>query len=270
MNCVMTCAWNNFSPLTPQRLSMSVFRVRTFLIYVWLLMALVGYAQKAVPEHGGRAGWVHDEAGILSPQTVAQLEAMLQIDRDSTSNQIAVLIVKNLDGGDIDEYANRVFNTWKLGAEKKDNGVLFLIAFEERQMRIEVGAGLEGVLTDMQSSRINRNEVAPYFRQGQYDQGIMQGVVGIMQTIKGEYKNDEPVTKRRMKRSGRSPWITVAIIVIFIILASRRRSGPGGGYWTAGGGYLGGGSWGGGGSSGSWGDFGGGGFSGGGGSSDSW
>lgn len=225
-------------------------------------------AQKAVPEHGGNNGWVHDEAGILSAQTIAQLEGLLKFDRDSTSNQIAVLIVKNLDGGDIDEYANRVFNTWKLGAEKKDNGILFLIAMEERQMRIEVGAGLEGVLTDAQSSRINRNEVAPAFRQGQYEQGVVQGVMAIRQSIKGEYKNDEPIVRK--KRGGRSPIITILIIALFIFLASRRRSGPGGGYWTSGGGYLGGGSWGGGGSSGSWGDFGGGGFSGGGGSSDSW
>ena len=220
-----------------------------------------------VPEHGGK--WVHDYASILSPQTTAQLESLLKAERDSTSNQIAVLVMKNLDGGDIDEFANRVFNSWKLGDEKKDNGVLFLIAMEEKQIRIEVGAGLEGVLTDVQSSRINRNEVAPYFRRGEYDQGIVAGLISIIQTIKGEYKNDSPLAKKS-KRS-RSPFVTLIVIIIFLVLASRRRSGPGGGYWTTGG--FGGGHWGGGGSSGSWGggsDFGGGGFSGGGGSSDSW
>jgi len=238
-----------------------------FVSFLFQLLALAAVGQKAVPEHGGR--WVHDNAGILSPQTIGQLEALLKAERDSTSNQIAVLLIKSLDGGDIDEYANRVFNEWKLGDEKKDNGILFLLAMEERQMRIEVGAGLEGVLTDVQSSRINRNEVAPYFRKEEYEQGIVAGVFSIIQTIKGEYKNDNPVT--RNSRKGRSPLITIIVIIIFLVIAARRRSGPGGGYWTPGGGYIGGGRWGGGGSSGSWGgDFGGGGFSGGGGSSDSW
>jgi uncharacterized protein len=247
---------------------MNFSSIKNILGALLLLTASMLSAQKSVPEHGGH--WVHDYAGVLSPQTVGQLEALLKAERDSTSNQIAVLIVKSLEGGDIDEYANRVFNdkNWKLGDKKKDNGVLFLIAMEERQMRIEVGAGLEGVLTDVRSSQINRNEVAPHFRQGQYEEGVVAGVFGIIQSIKGEYKNDAPVT-RKSKR-GRSPMITIIILIIIIAFAMRRRSGPGGGYWTPGGGYIGGGSWGGGGSSGSWGDFGGGGFSGGGGSSDSW
>jgi len=244
------------------------FSVLNFYRYFFLLILLVSksvLAQK-VPEHGGR--WVHDYAHTLTPQTIRQLEGLLKAERDSTSNQIAVLLMENLEGGDIDEFANRVFNEWKLGDEKKDNGVLFLIALEERQMRIEVGAGLEGVLTDVQSSRINRNEVAPYFRRGEYEQGVVAGVVSIIKTIQGEYKNDSPVAKKS-KRS-RSPFITLIIIIIILALMNRRRGGPGGGYWTTGG-YFGGGHWGGGSSSGSWGgDFGGGGFSGGGGSSDSW
>ncbi len=234
------------------------------------LCAKSSLAQKTIPEHGGR--WVHDEAGILSPQTIAQLEALLKSERDSTSNQIAVLLMKNLDGGDMDEYANRVFNAWKLGDAKKDNGILFIVVIEEKRMRIEVGAGLEGVLTDAQSSRINRNEVAPYFRRREYEQGIVAGVFAIIQTIKGEYKNDSPVARKSKK--GRSPFITLLVIIIVLAIAGRRRGGPGSGYWTPGlgGGFIGGGgNWGGGGSSGSWGgDFGGGGFSGGGGSGDSW
>lgn len=263
----MICELNNHKQYL---ISNPILILRLLRIFSTLFIVLCAYAMaiaQAVPEHGGR--WVHDDAEILSPQTEAQLEALLKSERDSTSNQIAVLLVKNLEGGDIDEYANRVFNAWKLGDEKKDNGVLFLVAMDERQMRIEVGAGLEGVLTDMQSSRINRNEVAPYFRRGEFEQGIAAGVVSIIQTIEGEYKNDSPIAKKS-KRS-RSPFVTLLVIIIFLVIAARRRSGPGGGYWTTGG--LGGGHWGGSSSSGSWGggsDFGGGGFSGGGGSSDSW
>lgn len=238
-----------------------------------LLVSFSAWAQTSIPEHGG--AWVHDQANLLSGQTKAELEGILKYERDSTSNQIAVLIVPSVEGGDLDGYANEVFQKWKLGQSGKDNGVLFLVSVNDRQMRIEVGYGLEGILTDAMSSRINRNEVAPRFRQGDYDGGIKAGVIAIMQTIKGEYTNDDPAPQRRGRKKG-SPLVTLIIFVIFIIIASRRKGGGGGGSgWSAAGGFLmgsmmgrgfggSGGSWGGGG------DFGGGGGSGGGGSSDSW
>jgi len=234
------------------------------------LLLISAFAQRSVPPHGGT--WVHDEAGILSPQTKAQLEAILKAHRDSTSTQIAVYLIPSLEGDDIDSYTLRVAEAWKLGQANKDNGVLFLLAMQEKQMRIEVGYGLEGVLTDAMSSRINRHEVAPYFRQGNYEAGVMAGVMAIIQTVEGTYVNDQPVAK---KRKGRSPIGTIIFIVILIVAMSRRNRGGGGGlggYWSAammgsmlGGGYgRSSGSWGGGG------DFGGGGGFGGGGSSDSW
>lgn len=243
----------------------SVFRFSC--ISFFLLLSFMSFAQRAVPEHGGV--WVHDEAHVLSAATVAQLESVLKAERDSTSNQIAVLIVPSLEGDDIDSYGIRVADAWKVGQKDKDNGAILLIAIQDRKMRIEVGQGLEGVLTDAMSSRINRNEIAPRFRQGDYDGGVKAGVAAIIQTIKGEYVNTDPPTHR--KRSGRSPWLTVIFIIILLIVMSRRRGGGGlGGYWAAGtllgGGFRGGNddSWG----SGS--DYGGGGSFGGGGSSDSW
>jgi len=243
-----------------------------FTTIYFLLLLFSAAAQHKVPAHGGV--WVHDEAGILSPQTKAQLEAILKAHRDSTSTQIAVLLIPSLEGDDIDSYALRVSEEWKLGQEKKDNGVLFLVAMQEKQMRIEVGYGLEGVLTDALSSRINRNEVAPYFRQGNYEAGIQAGTMAIIKAVQGTYVNDEPVTK---KRKGRSPIGSIIFFIILIIAMSRKNRGGGGGsggYWTAAmmGSMLGGGG-GYGRSSGSWGggsDFGGGGGFGGGGSSDSW
>ena len=241
----------------------------TTLFFTFLLFS--AFAQRSVPAHGGI--WVHDEAGVLSPPVKTQLEALLKAHRDSTSTQIAVLLINSLEGEDIESYALRVSEAWKLGQEKKDNGVLFLVAMQEKQMRIEVGYGLEGVLTDAMSSRINRNEVAPYFRQGNYEAGIQAGVMAIIHAVEGTYVNDEPLVR---KRKGRSPIATIIFIVILIIAMSRKNrgggGGRGGGFWTAammgsmmGGGYgRGSGSW----SSGS--DFGGGGGFGGGGSSDSW
>ncbi len=224
------------------------------------------FAQRAVPEHGGV--WVHDEANVLSPGTVAQLEQILKAERDSTSNQIAILIVPSLEGEDINGFGIRVAEKWKAGDAKKDNGVIFIVAIQDRKMRIEVGQGLEGVLTDALSSRINRNEVAPNFRQGNYDAGITAGTIAIIQAIKGQYVNTDPPHR---KRGGKSPWGTLIFIILLIIIMSRRGGGGMGGYWAAGaaGALLGGGGR----SGGSWGsgaDFGGGGGFGGGGSSDSW
>ncbi|MBI3219290.1 MAG: TPM domain-containing protein [Bacteroidetes bacterium] len=241
--------------------------LKTYFTVLLLILSEFAFAQIAVPPHEGR--WVHDEAHVLSPSAVAQLEQILKAERDSTSNQIAILIVPTLEGEDIDGFGIRVAEAWKAGSKENDNGVIFIIAIQERKMRIEVGQGLEGVLTDALSSRINRNEVAPQFRQGNYDAGVTAGTVAIIQAIKGTYKGDGPPARR--KRGGRSPLTTIIIIIIIIIIMSRRKGGGGaGGYWAAGS-LLGGGF--GGGSSSSWGggsDYGGGGSFGGGGSSDSW
>jgi uncharacterized protein len=168
----------------------------------------------------------------------------------------------------MDGFGIRVADKWKAGDVKKDNGVIFIVAIQDRKMRIEVGQGLQGVLTDALSSRINRNQVAPQFRQGNYDAGIVDGTMAIMQAIKGEYKNTDPPKR---KRGGKSPWGTLIFIILLIIIMSRRGGGGLGGYWAAGmmgsmlgGGGRSGGSW----DSGS--DYGGGGGFDGGGSSDSW
>lgn len=252
------------------------FHYKYFIVYMlWLcLLALPAsvYAQRGeIPAHNGH--WIRDEAGVLSPQTVQHLEQLLQHDRDSTSNQIQVYIIKSLEGDDIDDYAVRVFEKWKLGQKGKDNGVLYLIALDDRKFRIEVGLGLEGVLTDVQSSRINRDRVAPFFRQGDFDGGVVAGVNAIRETIRGEYVNENPRQPQGKRKRGNSLY-TILFVLALIIFLSRRRGGGGGGgggYWSRGGWIVPGGGFGS--SSGSWGggaDFGGGGFSGGGGSSDSW
>lgn len=240
-------------------------------LFVYFFLPFVGFAQPAIPEHGGR--WVHDEANVLSASAIAELELILKAERDSTSNQIAVLIVPSLQGYPIETYTLSVAEKWQLGQKGKDNGALLFVAVNDRQMRIEAGYGLEGTLTDALSSRINRNEIAPRFRENDFDGGIRAGVMAIIHAIKGEYKNDEPPRNKSKKRS--SPFFTIIMIIIAIIIISRRKGGGGGGgYWSSGGGWIG--PMGGfGSSSGSWdsgggADFGGGGGFGGGGSSDSW
>ncbi|WP_276368142.1 TPM domain-containing protein [Chryseolinea sp. H1M3-3] len=143
-------------------------------------------AQRAIPELWGLH--VHDEAHILSQQTVDKLEKQLIAYEDSTTNQIAILIIPSLEGEVIEEFSLRVAEKWKLGDENKDNGVLLLIAIDDHKMRIEVGEGLEGVLTDALSSRIIRNEIAPKFRQNKYDEGVLAAITGITRAIGGEYQ----------------------------------------------------------------------------------
>jgi uncharacterized protein len=276
MNLMTICVLSNFLTLPStmrKNLSLASTVKYFFTLLFIFIFSLQSYSQRQIPEQGGV--WVRDEANVLSPGVAGQLEAALKAHRDSTSNQIAVYIIPSLDGDDIDSYANRVFNAWKLGKADKDNGALFLISITDKLMRIEVGQGLEGVLTDAQSSRINRNQVAPRFRVGDYDGGVVQGVGAIIQTIAGTYVNEEPPQQQR-RSSKRSPLTTIIVLIIIFLIARRRGGGGGGGGGYMARGLMGGmmmggfgrssGSWGGGGG----GDFGGGGFSGGGGSSDSW
>lgn len=265
-NWVMTCALTNAE--------MRSFNRFAFIFLVTLVPLGAMSQKRAIEPQGGR--WVHDEAGVLSPNTVAQLEQFIRNEEDSTSNQIGVYIINSLEGEDIDMYAYRVATEWKIGTAEKDNGVLMLIALKDRLMTIQVGKGLEGVLTDVTAARIRRNEINPHFQQGDYDTGVKAGVVAIVRVIHGEYTNDDPPLRSKRKKG--SPWITLLIIVLFVIFGSRRSGGGGGrggglarGAWMlpmmmGGMGRSGGGSWGGGGG-GSWG---GGGSFGGGGSSGSW
>jgi uncharacterized protein len=175
------------STLLPQKFIFQNSRFLSFCFFI--LLVTNSFAQKAVPELWGIR--VHDDAHALKQETVDQLERELKTYEDSTSNQIAILIVQSLDGDVLEEYSLRVAEKWKLGTKNKDNGVLLLIAVDDHKMRIEVGQGLEGVLTDAQSNRIIRNEMAPEFRRGDYDAGVKAGINGIVKAIAGEYKAEE-------------------------------------------------------------------------------
>jgi uncharacterized protein len=153
-------------------------------------------AQKPVPELWSQR--VHDEAKVLSASVVDQLEMQLKEYEDSTTNQIAILIISSLDGDVLEDYSLRVAEKWQLGSKKNDNGVLLLIAVDDHKMRIEVGQGLEGVLTDAHSNRIIRNEMAPNFRRGDYDAGVKAAVNSMIKAIGGEYSAADPVEENTL------------------------------------------------------------------------
>ncbi len=158
--------------------------MKKLLLITLLLASFVSKAQLQVPYLSGR---VVDEADVLSDNTIQELESVLKRHEDSTSNQIVVLIISSLEGEILEEYSLKVAETWQVGQKGRDNGVLLLVAIDDRKMRIEVGYGLEGDLTDALSNQIIRNELAPNFRQGDYNQGITDGVNAIMQAIEGSY-----------------------------------------------------------------------------------
>jgi len=149
-----------------------------------LLFAVGTLARGAdVPYLSGR---VVDDAELLAPQTVERVGAMLREHETRTGNQIAVLTAPSLEGESIEAYALKVFSTWKLGQKGKDNGVLLVVVPRERRMRIEVGYGLEGTLTDAAASRIIRNVMAPYFKAEDFNGGIEQGVAAIVAQLEGK------------------------------------------------------------------------------------
>lgn len=125
-------------------------------------------------------GRVTDDANILSAATKDHISALLKAHEDRTTNQVAVLTVTTLDGEAIEEFVTRVFGKWRLGLKKKDNGVLIIVAVKNRRMRIEVGYGLEGVLTDLKAGRIIDTIMAPRFKAGDFDGGVTAGVLAVI------------------------------------------------------------------------------------------
>ncbi len=154
---------------------------RFFLLPVMLLAGSI-LAGEDIPYLTGR---ITDNAQILSAETRYSLTESLKQHENRTSNQIAVLTVPTLNGGSIEEYAVKVFEAWKLGQKGKDNGILIVVVPNDRRMRIEVGYGLEGTLTDVMAGRIIRNIMTPRFKNGDYNGGITDGAQAVMTVLEG-------------------------------------------------------------------------------------
>ncbi len=136
-------------------------------------------------------GPVTDLANVLSAKERTELAERLLAQENATTNQIVILTVNSLDGEPIEAFAQRVFRAWTLGQEKRDNGVLVLLAVKDRKMRIEVGRGLEGALPDARCAQIIRNEMTPRLRQGKYSEALTAAVTAIDQSVRGEYAAED-------------------------------------------------------------------------------
>lgn len=172
----------------------------SFLVFLSVIFLVLSAAVAAdVPYLTGR---VTDNAGILSAGALKTLTENLKAHEDKTGNQVAVLTIPTLDGEGIEEYAVRVFEAWKLGQKGKDNGVLMVVVPEDRRMRIEVGYGLEGTLTDLMAGRVIEHVMAPRFRNGDYDGGITEGAAAIVKVLEGGEVPQTTGGTGTVKRSG--------------------------------------------------------------------
>ncbi|MFP3939079.1 MAG: TPM domain-containing protein [Thermoanaerobaculia bacterium] len=170
-------------PPRPSRSSAASRGLGLLLAVTLVLLLPFAAAAKEVPYLSGR---VVDEAGLLPSDRAQEIENWLRGLEEETGVQVAVLTVESLEGEVLEDYSLRVAETWGLGQAGEDNGVLLLVAQDDRKLRIEVGYGLEGRLTDAQAGRIVRNAIVPRFKAGDFDGGIQAGVDSIVGAVRGE------------------------------------------------------------------------------------
>jgi len=169
----------------------------SFFVLLLFLPLLVEAAEIPVPR-----GYVNDYGNMISSSAEADLAAKLKSFEESDSTQLVVLTVPSLEGEPLEDYSIRVAEAWKIGQKAKDNGILFLVSREDRKMRIEVGRGLEGKLTDLTAGRIIDLVVKPKFKAEDYDGGFTAGVSALIDATRGEFAAD-----RRAPSGGQGPYV---------------------------------------------------------------
>ena len=243
---------------------------------LWPMAAQVGASPSLPPVP---ADYVLDEAGVLDASQRALLTHELRQFERETSNQLLVAVMPRVpDGYALEDFTQRTFDAWKVGQKGRDNGLVLFVFPESRELRVEVGYGLEGAVPDVLANRIINDDILPSFRAGDLGGGIIRGADALMAASRGEYEGTGKLVSE--KSGGHEPaagfvfWIILIIILMVVMQRSHGRGGtvytprgrrdvffPGGGF---GGGFVGGGGFGGGGF------IGGGGMSGGGGASGRW
>ncbi len=267
--------------------------IKHCLLLILVTFTSVSLFAQNIPARPNPPQLVNDFANALSPEQKEILEQKLVALDDSTSNQIAIVLIKTLNDYPIEDYANKLFRSWGIGNKKTNNGVLIVAAIDDHQVRIEVGYGLEGAIPDITANSIIENDIAPSFKTQNYYQGLNLATNDVSKAAAGEYHVQRQSNNDNSNSgSGGGSLIGIIVIIIIIIFIFRRGGGSGGGGMMSRRGYggfgsfilgsmlgnaLGGGGRGWGGGGGGFGGGGGGGFggfgggsSGGGGASGSW
>ena len=234
-------------------------------------------AAEVIPPKPDR--YFNDYAHVVPAATAQQLnDNLAQFERDTSSQVVVAVFPKMESDSSIEDYAQRIAQSWGIGQKDRRNGVALLVFVQDRKISIQVGYGLEGALPDAIAYDIRANQITPRFRQGDYAGGLTAGVTSIEQAIRGEYKGSgQTLAERNRKSSGKVNFIPILIFFIILMIVMSRQKRRGYGYSGFGGPYIGGwgggsgGGWSSGGGGGSFGGFsGGGGGFGGGGSSGGW
>ncbi len=250
--------------------------MKKLLLIYSLLISFFASAQidEVIPKRPSPPKLVTDVTGTLTAAQKDALEAKLVAYDDSTSTQIAVVIIKTTGDYTDQEVALEILRKWGVGNKEKNNGIVVLVAKDDRKMRIETGYGMEGAIPDVTAKSIIENDIKPYFKQDNYYRGIDNGIDALIKAAAGEYKAPANYGSRKGDRKGLSTAVILILVVLFFVFAGGASGGgtyvSRGGWtgWTGGGGSSsGGGGWSGGG--GGFGGFGGG-SGGGGGASGSW
>jgi uncharacterized protein len=247
------------------RLAIKTLFLFAFVAFSWT----IGFS-KEVPKAPSPFMLVVDNANVLGSNEKYQLESKLRLFNDSSTTQISIVLDNSLEGDDIFDYSNRLAEAWGIGQKGKDNGILIYAAIQDRKVYIQVGYGLEGVVTDAASKKIIDSYILPAFKSGNYFQGLDQASSVLIKLSKNEFTADQFVKKGKKSRF---PVAFIVMILLFVFFLSRGSGGFMGGLlmgsmWGSfsggsgsfgggngggfGGGSFGGGSFGGGGAGGSW------------------
>jgi uncharacterized protein len=192
------------------------------------VLIVLGALQLGAQTFPEATGYINDFAGVLSPELKAQLEALATEVKEKTGAEVAVAIVTSMEGDAVESYANQLAEKWGVGDEN-DRGALLFLAVQDRRLRLEVGYGLEPILTDGMAGEV-LDQVTPYLGRGDYDGGVRVGVARVAQIIAadagvrltGMPSGAEPAQNRRRRPGG---WLTLLFILPFLLLPRRRRYG---------------------------------------------
>jgi uncharacterized protein len=245
---------------------------RALIAALLLLSATAFAADLKFPALSGR---VVDNAGILSASTISELDEMLAQHEHTSGEQVVVVTLDSLQGHSIEDYGYQLGRYWGIGQKGKNTGALLIVAPHERKVRIEVGYGLEGKLTDAISRVIIESKITPQFRSGDFNAGVLAGTASILRALGDDaaanLHAEEEAEPAPQPTHEVGPWIIPVVMLVYLLvvffIGFRRRRNPylmrRGGPYSGSGGFFGGGSSSGGGFSGGGGSFGGGGASGG-------
>ena len=192
--------------------------MKKFLLALMIFSIAIASAYAAVIEVPALTTRINDSAGMFKPATVQHLTSILKQFETKDSTQIMILTVATLNGEPIESFATRCYDKYKLGLKGKDNGVLIIFAKNDRKWRVEVGRGLQGVLTDVKSAEIMKTFFVPKAKAGDFDGGITDAINAMLKRINGEFKAAGETPPASSKEHGLMFWVIVAFLVVGIII----------------------------------------------------